>query len=130
MSSLRLKKVGTFAIISLVDFEGITGRKYNANNAGGTIYYTFSVPDTSEFMKQVEEMELEAGWSRFDFIPMNYRKSPLPRNFVPLMIDVLFLVLIFGPMLRGRGGMGNMMTKAMGVDAKNIEIVKQTGVSG
>lgn len=100
------------------------------DGGGSTLYYAFSVPDTAVFMKQVEEMELEAGWSRFDFIPMEYRKSALPRNFVPLMIDILFLALIFGPMFRGKGGMGNMMTKAMGMESKNIEIVKKTGVSG
>ena len=43
------------------------------------------------------------------------------------MIDLLFLFLIFGPMFKG-GGMNNMMSKAMGIDAKNIEIVKKTGV--
>ena len=29
---------------------------------------------------------------------------------------------------RGKGGMNNMMSKAMGLDSKNIEIVKKTGV--
>ena len=79
-------------------------------------------------MRNVEEMELEAGWSRFDFIPMNYRQSSLPKNIVPLIMDVLLLFFIFGPMLRGKGGMNNMMSKAMGLESKNIEIVKQTGV--
>ena len=50
-------------------------------------------------------MEAEAGWSRFDYIPMNYRSSSLPQNFIPIMIDLLFLFLIFGPMFRGGGGM-------------------------
>ena len=78
-------------------------------------------------MQKVEDMEAEAGWSRFDYIPMNYRSSSLPQNFIPVMIDLLFLFLIFGPMFKG-GGMNNMMSKAMGIDAKNIEIVKKTGV--
>ena len=79
-------------------------------------------------MQKVEDMEAEAGWSRFDYIPMNYRSSSLPQNFIPIMIDLLFLFLIFGPMLRGGGGMNNMMSKAMGLESKNIEIVKKTGV--
>ena len=79
-------------------------------------------------MQKVEDMEAEAGWSRFDYIPMNYRSSSLPQNFIPIMIDLLFLFLIFGPMLRSGGGMNNMMSKAMGLESKNIEIVKKTGV--
>ena len=118
-----------YLIISfwLLDFEGVTGRKYIHDENNSTVYYSFNVPDTSEFMQKVEDMEAEAGWSRFDYIPMNYRSSSLPQNFIPVMIDLLFLFLIFGPMFKG-GGMNNMMSKAMGIDAKNIEIVKKTGV--
>ena len=78
-------------------------------------------------MQKVEDMEAEAGWSRFDYIPMNCRSSSLPQNVIPVMIDLLFLFLILGPMFKG-GGMNNMMSNAMGIDAKNIEIVKKTGV--
>lgn len=96
---------------------------------GKAVRYCFTVPNTSEFMMNVEEMQLEAGWSRFDFIPMNYRESTLPRNFMQLVVDIAILTMIFGPMMRGKGGMNNMMSKALGIGPKNIEIVKQTGVT-
>lgn len=83
-------------------------------------------------MKNVEEMELELGIDREDFVPMSFKNAALGKDPLGTIMSILMLVIfasIFLPMGRGKGGMGNMMTKAMGLESKNIEIVKQTGVS-
>ena len=82
-------------------------------------------------MKNVEEMELELGLDRADFVPMSYRNAALGKDPLGTIMSLLMLVIfasLFIPMGRGKGGMNNMMSKAMGLDSKNIEIVKKTGV--
>ena len=46
------------------DFESKEGRKFVATAENQPILYHFDVPDTTEFMKAVEDMEFELGLQR------------------------------------------------------------------
>ena len=89
------------------------------------------MPDESDFMKNVEEIQLELGLDRSDFVPMSYRNATFGKDPLGSIMSIIMMIVfasLFLPMLRGKGGMNDMMSKAMGIEAKNIEIVKQTGV--
>ena len=62
---------------SLLDFESADGRKFVATHENQPILYHFDVPDTSDFMKSVEDMQFELGLRREDFVPMSYRVSSI-----------------------------------------------------
>ena len=90
------------------------------------------MPDESDFMKNMEEIQLELGLDRSDFVPMSYRNSTFGKDPLGSIMSIIMMIVfisIFMPMFRGKGGMNNMMSKAMGLESKNIEIVKQTGVT-
>ena len=120
-----------FNLLFHIDFDGANGKHYIHSKNNQPYYYQFDIPDSADFMKNVEEMELELGLDRADFVPMSYRNAALGKDPLGTIMSLLMLVIfasLFIPMGRGKGGMNNMMSKAMGIDAKNIEIVKKTGV--
>lgn len=79
-------------------------------------------------MKNVEDMQLELGLSREDFVPMSYRTATVGSDTVSTLISLAMFVLIASMFFPRKGGMNNMMSKAMGIEPKSIEIVKNTGV--
>lgn len=95
------------------------------------IQYQFDVPDTADFMKNIEDIQLEMGLRREDFVPMSYRTAALGSDTMSMLISLAMFLLVasmFLPMGK-KGGMNGMMSKAMGLEPKNIEIVKNTGVT-
>ena len=79
-------------------------------------------------MKNVEEMQLDLGLAREDFVPMSYRTATVGNDTVSTLISLAMFVLIASMFFPRKGGMNNMMSKAMGIEPKSIEIVKNTGV--
>lgn len=95
------------------------------------IQYQFDVPDTADFMKNIEDIQLEMGLRREDFVPMSYRTAALGSDTMSMLISLAMFLLVasmFLPMGK-KGGMNGMMSKAMGLEPKSIEIVKNTGVT-
>ena len=60
-----------------IDFDGANGKHYIHSKNNQPYYYQFDIPDSADFMKNVEEMELELGLDRADFVPMSYRNAAL-----------------------------------------------------
>ena len=115
---------------SLLDFESADGRKFVATHENQPILYHFDVPDTSDFMKNVEDMQFELGLRREDFVPMSYRVSSIGSDTVSMLTSVLMLVIFASLLIPSKkGGMNSFMNKAMGMGDKPIEIVKNTGVT-
>lgn len=115
---------------SRVDFESKECRKFVATAENQPILYHFDVPDTTEFMKAVEDMEFELGLQREDFVPMSYRVSSVGNDTVSMVTSILMLVIFASLLIPSRkGGMNSFMNKAMGMGDKPIEIVKNTGVT-
>ena len=109
---------------SRVDFESKEGRKFVATAENQPILYHFDVPDTTEFMKAVEDMEFELGLQREDFVPMSYRVSSVGNDTVSMVTSILMLVIFASLLIPSRkGGMNSFMNKAMGMGDKPIEIV-------
>ena len=89
------------------------------------------MPDESDFMKNVDEIQLELGLDRSEFVPMSFRNAAFGKDPLGSIVSILMLLVFASmilPLSRGKGGMNNMMSKALGIGPKNIEIVKQTGV--
>ena len=127
MKSWRVKSV---LFLSWLDFESEAGRKYVARVESEPILYHFDVPDTTEFMKAVEDMQFELGLRREDFVSMSYRVSSIGNDTVSMLTSVLMLVIFASLLIPSRkGGMNSFMNKAMGMGDKPIEIVKNTGVT-
>ena len=74
-------------------------------------------------------MQLEQGKSRQQLVPVSYHASAVSRDAMSLLFSLTLLLLIGSSLLPGKGGMNGMMSKAMGLGPKNIEIVKNTGVT-
>ena len=92
--------------------------------------YTLDVPDPAAFMKAVEEMQLEQGLSRFELIPMTYQAASIQPRTVSSLLSLGMLAVLLLPVLPlMRGGQSNMLSRMMGMEAKKIEIVKNTGVT-
>ena len=79
-------------------------------------------------MKNVEEMQLELGLAREDFVPMSYRTATVGNDTVSTLISLAMFILIASMFFPRKGGMNNMMSKAIVSEPKSIEIVKNTGV--
>ena len=115
---------------SRVDFESKEGRKFVATAENQPILYHFDVPDTTEFMKAVEEMQLEQGLTRFELVPMTYQAAAMQPQTVSALFSLGMLAVLLLPVLPLlRGGQSNMLSRMMGMEAKKIEIVKNTGVT-
>ena len=116
---------------SLLDFQTLAGKSYQAKRDNQPIHYYFDVPNTSDFMKNLEDIQFELGLPREEFVPMSYRTATVGNETVSTIISLAMFMLIasmFIPFGKGKGGMNGMMSKAMGIEPKNIEIVKNTGV--
>ena len=94
------------------------------------VRYTFDVPDPAAFMKAVEEMQLEQGLTRFELVPMTYQAAAMQPQTVSALFSLGMLAVLLLPVLPLlRGGQSNMLSRMMGMEAKKIEIVKNTGVT-
>lgn len=91
--------------------------------------YTLYVPDIAAFLLETEHLQLEQGIPRSLFVPMDYKAPTISGRTLSNLMSLALFGLIFYS-LRSGGGMGNMMSKTMGLGSKNIEIVKKTGVRG
>ena len=94
------------------------------------VRYTLDVPDPAAFMKAVEEMQLEQGLTRFELVPMTYQAAAVQPQTVSALFSLGMLAVLLLPVLPLlRGGQSNMLSRMMGMEAKKIEIVKNTGVT-
>ncbi|KAK8829111.1 hypothetical protein WA556_005668 [Blastocystis sp. ATCC 50177/Nand II] len=130
VKEITMTEKGRIYVEILNDFESKEGRKFVATAENQPILYHFDVPDTTEFMKAVEDMEFELGLQREDFVPMSYRVSSVGNDTVSMVTSILMLVIFASLLIPSRkGGMNSFMNKAMGMGDKPIEIVKNTGVT-
>ena len=127
--SVSLSQSGRVVVTTAQDFQGPTGRSYVAMSGARPQEYVMTVPDPAAFLQELEFMQLEQGKSRQQLVPVSYHASAVSRDAMSLLFSLTLLLLIGSSLLPGKGGMNGMMSKAMGLGPKNIEIVKNTGVT-
>lgn len=127
--SVSLSQSGRVVVTTAQDFQGPTGRSYVAMSGARPQEYVMTVPDPAAFLQELEFMQLEQGKSRQQLVPVSYHASAVSRDAMSLLFSLTLLLLIGSSLLPGKGGMNGMMSKAMGLGPKSIEIVKNTGVT-
>ena len=128
IESIRVNERGRVLVTIKEDFQGEDGWSYTSHHNETPQYYTFHIPEIVPFMTEVETIQLEQGKTHNELVHVNYQTPIISRRMMWNGMNIAFLILIGLTMIPRKGGMNNMMSKAMGIEPKSIEIVKNTGV--
>ena len=115
------------AYVSLDDDVTSENRTYKSS-ADNVIYY-FEIPDVSSFLSYLYTVQSAAGIPPDQAVYPVYTKNIFSLDFLSLLVSVgiFFLLGRFALQFR-RGGTDNMMTRALGIESKHFEVIKNTGV--
>ena len=128
MQSITVSERGRVWITIKEDFQGEDGRGYLSLRNETPQHYVLHIPEIVPFMTEVETIQLEQGKTHNELVHVDYQTPMISRRALWNGINIAFLLLIGLTMIPRKGGMNNMMSKAMGIEPKSIEIVKNTGV--
>ena len=128
VNSITVNEGGRVCVTIKDSFQGADGRDYSSLRAQIPQQFIFHVPDISAFMSEVETIQLEQGKTHDELLHVDYHTAMISSRMLWNVLNIAFLLLIGLSVIPRKGGMNNMMSKAMGIEPKSIEIVKNTGV--
>lgn len=90
-----------------------------------SVYYTFTVPDINSFLHNLEEIQIDQGKTRDQFIRVDFTTPLVSESTKSLLFSIIMLSL----MVMVFRGPSKSMSKMVGIESKKVEVVKNTGVT-
>ena len=89
------------------------------------VYYTFTVPDINLFLHDLEEIQIDQGKTRDQFIHVDFTSPLVSESTKSLLFSIIMLSLMI-MMFRGPS---KSISKLIGIESKKVEVVKNTGIT-